>query len=257
MLSAPMRLLHVDTNGSFKLTASFRNNRPPPYAILSHVWAADNQEEVTFEDLTNGMRGSKGGYQKLRFCSEEAKRDGLSYFWVDSCCIDKRSSAEVAEAINSMFRWYQNAAKCYVYLSDVSIPNLHSYAQSSQLPNSLSKAFKKSKWFTRGWTLQELLAPRVVEFFSREGRLIGDKFSLEHLIHDTTKIAVEALQGRPLPQFSISERMSWAVKRETTYEEDQAYCLFGIFDIHLGQNLWRGSDSRIPSVLEGTTCTRW
>ena len=233
MLSAPMRLLHVDTNGSFKLTASFRNNRPPPYAILSHVWAADNQEEVTFEDLTNGMRSSKRGYQKLRFCSEEAKRDGLSYFWVDSCCIDKRSSAEVAEAINSMFRWYQNAAKCYVYLSDVSIPNLHSYAQSSQLPNSLSKAFKKSKWFTRGWTLQELLASKSVEFFSVERHRFGDKSSMAKEIQAITEIPIQALNGTNLSLFSVDERMSWADKRKTKRPEDAAYSLMGIFDVNI------------------------
>jgi hypothetical protein len=110
-----MRLLHYNDNGEYSLTQFFDDI--PRYAILSHTWGP---EEVTFEDLKKGNRVTKAGFDKIRFCGEQARHDGLQYFWVDTCCIDKSSSAELTEAINSMFRWYQNAVKCYVYLSDVS-----------------------------------------------------------------------------------------------------------------------------------------
>jgi len=218
-----MRLLKVDGDGTLSLTR-FMGGEIPSYAILSHTWEADDQE-VIFKDLADGTGTSKTGYRKIRFCGEQARRDGVQYFWVDSCCIDKSSSAELTEAINSMFRWYRNAAKCYVYLSDVSTGDSNQHAQLA--------AFRQSRWFTRGWTLQELLAPRSVEFFSREGTQLGDKKSLELHIHEITGVAVQALQGSSLTQFSVTERMTWAAKRATSIEEDQAYCLLGIFDIHL------------------------
>ena len=223
------RLLTVNVDGSFSLT-SFAGDNIPSYAILSHMWGRDDQE-VTFQDLINAVESSKTGYRKIQFCGEQAKRDGLRYFWVDSCCIDKSSSAELSEAINSMFRWYRNAAKCYVYLSDVSTSDSTQHTHSSQRP--YESAFRQSRWFTRGWTLQELLAPLSVEFFSQEGKRLGDKKSLELEIHETTGIPVQALQGSPLSQFSVMERMSWAKKRETTREEDMAYSLLGVFDVSM------------------------
>jgi heterokaryon incompatibility protein (HET) len=220
-----MRLLSANIDGSFSLT-SFFGKPSPSYAILSHTWEVDDQE-VTFHDLANALGSGKSGYRKIQFCSEQAKKDGLQYFWVDSCCIDKSSSAELSEAINSMFRWYRDAAKCYVYLSDVST---RKRSRSSKPLWEL--AFRQSRWFTRGWTLQELLAPRSVEFFSRDTTQLGNKDSLEQQIHKITGIAINALRGH-LSQFSDDERMSWAEKRETTREEDQAYCLMGIFDVSL------------------------
>jgi hypothetical protein len=215
-----MHLLKLD-DGKPVLTRFLAGNIPS-YAILSHTWEADDQE-VTFKDLTNGVRLNKLGYGKIRFCGEQARKDGLQYFWVDSCCIDKSSSAELQEAINSMFRWYRNAVKCYAYLADV--PSIDIGQQ----------AFSRSRWFTRGWTLQELLAPRELEFFSQEGLKLGNKQSLELQIHETTGIPVQALRdiGGSVSQFSVEERMSWAAKRSTTVEEDQAYCLLGIFDTYL------------------------
>ncbi|KAJ9659314.1 hypothetical protein H2198_003190 [Neophaeococcomyces mojaviensis] len=215
-----MRLLKINPDSSFSLT-SVVGNKIPRYAILSHTWEIDNQE-VTFRDLVDGLGESKVGYKKIRFCGEQATMDGIQYIWVDSCCIDQSSSAELAEAINSMFRWYRNAVKCYVYLSDVPNADID------------LRAFCQSRWFTRGWTLQELLAPRSVEFFSREGQKLGDKQSLELEIHHRTGIPVLALQHPGgLTQFSVEERMAWTTGRETTIEEDQAYCLLGIFDVHL------------------------
>ena len=178
-----------------------------------------------------GTGKSKAGYVKIRFCGKQAASDRLQYFWVDTCCIDKSSSAELTEAINSMFRWYHDAAKCYVYLSDVLTPNLHANDYVSQL--IWESAFYKSKWFTRGWTLQELIAPSLVEFFSLEGKRLGDKKSLQRQLHEVTGIAIQALQGSPLSQFPVTQRMSWAEKRETKREEDGAYSLLGIFDIHM------------------------
>jgi hypothetical protein len=219
-----MRLLKVDQNGVFS-PITFAGSNIPQYAILSHTWEAENQE-VTYQDMINGLGNDKFGYRKIRFCSDQAQRDGLQYFWVDSCCIDKTSSAELSEAINSMYRWYKNAVKCYVYLSDVS-------ADRDQSPGSPPPSFRRSRWFTRGWTLQELLAPQSVEFFSHDGKLLGDKRSLEAEIQDITSIANGALQGKPLSQITVEERMSWAQRRVTSIEEDRVYCLLGIFDTYL------------------------
>lgn len=126
-----------------------------------------------------------------------------------------------------MFRWYANAAKCYVFLSDVSARKRDSTG-SVQVWES---AFRKSRWHQRGWTLQELLAPRLVDFYSREGELLGDKGTLEGIIHETTGIPTAALRGQRLSDFSAKERMQWASNRKTTRLEDSAYCLLGIFDV--------------------------
>jgi Heterokaryon incompatibility protein (HET) len=221
-----MRLLELKAHGEFSLT-EFVGDNIPPYAILSHTWGADS-EEVTFKDLVDHTGKNKAGYTKIKFCAEQAASDGLQYFWMDTCSIDKSSSAELTEAINSMFRWYHGAAKCYVYLSDVSI---RGYDKNGQF--TWESAFRESRWFTRGWTLQELIAPTSVEFFSLEGKRLGDKKSLERQVHEITGIAIQALQGNPLSNFSVIERMSWAAKRKTTRKEDEAYSLLGIFDIHM------------------------
>jgi heterokaryon incompatibility protein (HET) len=158
-----MRLLKPDNTGEYSLTEDLPvSDDIPRYAILSHTWGA-YMEEVSFKDMMDGTGQSKPGYDKIRFCGEQARRDGLQYFWIDTCCIDKSNSTELQEAINSMFRWYRDAAKCYVYLADVSRPALDADITSSQLPWEMS--FRKSRWFTRGWTLQELVSPASVEFF--------------------------------------------------------------------------------------------
>jgi hypothetical protein len=220
-----MRLLEIKAGGEFGLTEFFGNSIPP-YAILSHTWGAIG-EEVTFKDLVDHTGKDKVGYAKIEFCGRRATTDDLQYFWVDSCCIDKSSSAELTEAINSMFHWYQKAARCYVYLSDVSV---HDFDQADRLWKS---AFRQSRWFSRGWTLQELIAPASVEFFSLEGERLGDKKSLEKEITEITEINVLALRGHPLSKFTIADRMSWTAKRKTTREEDIAYCLLGIFDVYM------------------------
>ncbi|PMD49653.1 uncharacterized protein K444DRAFT_487037, partial [Hyaloscypha bicolor E] len=159
----------------------------------------------------------------------QAARDGLQYFWVDTCYINKSRDSELTEAINSMFRWYREAAICYVYLADV---------WTKEQPDPSSKpweaAFRNSRWFTRGWTLQELLAPPVVEFFSSNGNRLGDKQLLEEQLFQITGIPVLALRGRrPLSDFSFDERVLWARNRNTKREEDLAYSMLGIFDISI------------------------
>ncbi|KAJ4367429.1 hypothetical protein N0V83_007011 [Neocucurbitaria cava] len=231
-----MRLLQIHADGSFSLI-SYVGRNTPPYAILSHTWGPDN-EENTFEELEQGTGKVKAGYQKLVFCSKQAMSDGLQFFWVDTCCIDKRSSSELQEAITSMFQWYRRAAKCYVYLSDVSTTG---FPGTNQL-------IEKSRWFTRGWTLQELLAPTSVEFFSVEGELLGSKCSLVQEIVKTTGISVEALQGRALSEFTVDERMKWAARRETKRQEDAAYALLGIFDIHIPLMYGEGKENALKRL---------
>jgi Heterokaryon incompatibility protein (HET) len=172
------------------LTKDFVGGEIPEYAILSHTWGADT-EEVIYRDLIDGTGKNKVGYEKIRFCGQQARRDRLQYFWVDTCCIDKSNAVELQEAINSMFRWYRNAVKCYVYLPDVSSPGIDIGNKSDQLPWEM--AFRISRWFTRGWTLQELIAPTSVEFFSKNRKLLGDKRSLEQHICEITRIPSKAL----------------------------------------------------------------
>ncbi|KAI9777314.1 MAG: hypothetical protein M1839_008922 [Geoglossum umbratile] len=243
-----MRPLLRSNTGEFSPTKNFvDDNEIPPYAILSHTWGAD-AEEVTFEDLTNGIGKDKPGYEKIQFCGEQARQDGLQYFWIDTCCINKADFTELSESINSMFRWYQNAAKCYAYLSDISTTKRK---RSNQFPQSTwERAFRESRSFTRGWTLQELLAPSSVEFFSREGKRLGDKRSLERQIHEITGIAILALRGDSLSRFAVNERLSWAANRETMRKEDKVYSLLGIFEICMPLIYGEGHQKALSRLLK-------
>jgi hypothetical protein len=236
-----MRLLQWNIDGDFSLTQDITKDIPP-YAILSHTWGADGND-VTFQDLTTNTSRTKAGYAKLRFCAKQAANDGLQFFWVDTCCIDKSSSAELTEAINSMFRWYRQAVRCYVYLADVRVGSIDGF--DDQSPSTWMPTFRKIRWFTRGWTLQELIAPRSVQFFSSESTWLGDKGSMEQQLYEITGIPVEALRGKPLSDFSIAERMSWAAERKTTRYEDKAYCLLGIFDVHIPLIYGEGENARV------------
>ncbi|KAH8799115.1 kinesin light chain 1 [Xylogone sp. PMI_703] len=224
-----MRLLERLENGDLKLI-SFNDDNLPPYAILSHTWTEG--QEVTYGELVSGIGKDKTGYAKIRFCVDKAAEDGLQYSWVDTCCIDKSTSDEVSTAINSMFRWYQRAIKCYVYLSDVLVPAEVADAQAFQI--TWAEAFRRSRWFTRGWTLQELLAPPTVEFFSKDYKWLGNRISLEQEIHQITKIPIGILRGQTeLSELTVEERMNWAAHRTTTLKEDKVYCLLGIFGVFL------------------------
>ncbi|KAG5290236.1 HET domain-containing protein [Histoplasma ohiense] len=211
-----MRLLNVKTH---KLE-EFQDDSIPVYAILSHRWRAD---EVIFRDLETSPEFTAPRFKKLFDTCAQALMDGLGYVWVDTCCIDKSSSVELSESINSMYEWYRCAAVCYVYLNDV--------AESSVTEGS---SFHSSVWFTRGWTLQELIAPLNVQFFNGKWQELGSKVDLKDQISAITGIPVTVLTGELAPQeLSIAQRMSWACHRTTTKVEDIAYCLLGLFDINM------------------------
>jgi energy-coupling factor transporter ATP-binding protein EcfA2 len=273
-----MRLLSLDSTGKLALT-DFSGKTVPPYAILSHRWTED---EVLFQDVRNNTYEKKAGFQKIQFCAKQARENNLDYFWVDTCCIDKWNLSELSKSINSMYRWYEEAQKCFVLLHDVSCKGQRSWIEflqqspwvllglSSREPVTASsdaeidrqqvwaQSFQRSAWFTRGWTLQELIAPKIVEFFSREGRLLGDKNSLEDMICMTTSIPAEALQDRELEHFSIAERIKWAENRTTTEPEDRAYCLLGILSAQMSVNYGEGEEQarkRLQNELNSASAT--
>jgi hypothetical protein len=278
-----MRLLQRDGTGKYSLKQFMGEAIVPCYAILSHTWGLDD-DEVTFADLQNGTGTHKAGYRKLDFCAEQAAKDSLQYFWVDTCCFDRSSSAELTEAINSMFAWYRGAAVCYVYLSDVSLASSppaqgwHAVPQQSRwitqggtrqdptsalttAPSSRQPsqqgwypAFQRSRWFTRGWTIQELVAPVSVEFFSVDGQNLGSKHYLLQELHQITGISIEALQAGSQPnfnfneKFSFEERMSWMDNRKTKLKEDIAYSLLGIFDVNMALLYGEGRDKALARL---------
>jgi hypothetical protein len=198
-------------------------NGIPPYAILSHRWG---REEVSFRDMTGDHTAlaHRKGFQKIVQCCAKAKSEGHNYVWIDTCCIDKSGSAELSEAINSMFHWYREAEVCYAYLDDV--------YSSDNLANEWS-LFKESRWFTRGWTLQELLAPYEVVFLTHDWQEIGTKRSLSSVISSVTKIDKKTLNECTWNHASIACKMSWASSRNTTRVEDEAYSLMGLFDVNM------------------------
>ncbi|KAK3312559.1 heterokaryon incompatibility protein-domain-containing protein, partial [Apodospora peruviana] len=216
-----MHLIDVDT---FELR-EFTPVNLPRYAILSHTWGDD---EVTFQDMKSArssQTNSKKGFQKLRYTCEEAKRQDFQWAWVDTCCIDKSSSAELSEAINSMFNWYRDSSICFAYLSD---------APNDSRPGAVDSPFLRSRWFKRGWTLQKLIAPGNVRFYSEGWTYLGDRYRLCGLIENITRIPSQLLVGiKRVHHYSVAQRMSWASNRETTRLEDRAYSLLELFDINM------------------------
>ncbi|KAF6800114.1 HET domain containing protein [Colletotrichum musicola] len=201
------------------------------YAILSHTWEDD---EVSFQDMaTPGAASKKAGWAKIAKTCELARARGLTHAWVDTCCIDKSSSAELSEAINSMFQWYEASAVCFVWLADLApVEGQSPVTGLDRSPNP--EVVGKCKWFTRGWTLQELIAPRTVEFYNSNWNLFGDKSSLAWMLARTTRInlAVLASSAR-LQSTPVAVKMSWAARRKTKRVEDRAYSLLGIFNINM------------------------
>jgi tetratricopeptide (TPR) repeat protein len=242
-----MRLLTCNERGELYLVERTGDNIPQ-YAILSHTWGDD---EVTYNDLVEGSGRDKPSYSKIEFCVEQAARDGLQYSWVDTCCIDKWNLGELSIAINSMFVWYQKSVKCYVFLSDIPQANRDAILDNT----TWEAAFRKNRWFTRGWTLQELIAPKSVEFFSSHHQRLGDKRSLEQQIHEITGIPADALSGRPLDSFSVEERMEWTKNRETKEEEDAAYCLLGIFGVQMPAIYGEGKANALSRLLREVKST--
>ncbi|KAK1244088.1 hypothetical protein MKX08_002226 [Trichoderma sp. CBMAI-0020] len=218
----------------------------PPYAIISHTWG---DEEISIQ-LLRRLGGhshlasssskpldkrrrailSKKGYVKIAGAARLAVSRGLNYLWVDTVCIDKTSSSELSEAINSMYLWYEQSAECYAYLSDVEPP-------ATQDANAFDENLRNSRWFTRGWTLQELVAPKLVLFYASDWSLLGQKHSppeFAKTISEITSIDEEVLDGTIDPlHLSVSARMAWASHRNTTRPEDTAYCLMGLFQVNM------------------------
>jgi len=260
----------------------FEGSSIPPYAILSHRWEG---EEVSYQEMSDRataterrfrfMRNQelkirtaaterKPGFKKIQLCCEQALEDMIEFVWVDTCCIDKSSSAELSEAINSMFAWYQKSVVCYAYLVDVQTWSTYrtedangawagtiagsqyvldarsdgtrgNNASFSQSLEPIARVMG-STWWTRGWTLQELIAPSEIIFYVNGApgwSKIGDKCTLLDLVAQRTGIEKYILLGGDVMKCSVAQRMSWASERETTRTEDLAYCLLGLFGVNM------------------------
>ncbi|KAL4062226.1 hypothetical protein J3A83DRAFT_4374755 [Scleroderma citrinum] len=236
------------------------------YVILSHRW----RNEVDYKEMANlaklakkeqdEVRGRDGYHKILKSC-EQAKKDGFDWIWIDTCCINKENSSDVSEAINSMYSWCENSKRCYSYLHDVDgsvFPTEHDqwrYNTSTGWP----------EWFSRGWTLQELIAPREVQFFNQHWKPIGNKRNLTSILEKITHIPSVILSegiithGRP----SVAQIMSWAANREVTRVEDRAYSLLGLFGVRLailygeGNSAFRRLQLEILRVYDDHSIFAW
>lgn len=221
---ANMRLIRASSI-AFPDRVTFKDfpvSQLPPYAILSHTWGDD---EVIWADFERGTAHKKPSFGKVTSSCLRAIEDGLEWVWIDSACIDKSSSAELSESINSMYDWYRRAEICYAHLEGVS--------ETADVTQT-SGEFAGCRWFTRGWTLQELLAPTEIAFYSEGWVKIGDKAALCRPLSVITGIDEDILTGaKALESASIAKRMSWAAQRQTTRPEDVAYCLMGIFGVNM------------------------
>lgn len=248
-----MRLLNTRT-GEFKWVEDHRREH---YAILSHVWARPSDShyapEQTYQDLLRLQKEALAGGtrpidhadfpEKLRRFCETASKDGFEFGWADTCCIDKTSSSELSEAINSMYDWYAYSDVCYAFLRDVTSPILGDITSHGEdfRESTWQAAFMKSEWFKRGWTLQELIASRMVIFLSEGWEVLGSKHSMAACISSVTDIDITVLTFEtPLEEIPIARRMLWAQSRRTTRLEDEAYCLMGIFGVNMQTNYGEG-----------------
>ena len=216
---------------------AFRDDKSTAYAILSHRWIEDT--EVDCEEMVGLARmdverrdeiRQRRGYWKIWNTCQQAKKDGYEWVWVDTCCIDKRSSAELSEAINSMCRWYENSRVCYAYLHDVLVPTFPAQSDERRYPDSNGWP----EWFSRGWTLQEMIAPSDVQFFNKDWRPIGDKEWLAEMLECITRVPQRVLtRGLTGNRPCVAQVMSWAANRTTTRVEDRAYSLMGLLDVNM------------------------
>lgn len=236
-----------------------------PYCVLSHVWEKD--QELVYQDIDNLPHSGKSGAEKIRsFCKLMCDKPSIVYdlfkseeqpvghVWVDTCCIDKKSSAELSEAINAMYLYYSTAKLCVAYLYDVEVVSGC---------DGFKDQFDKSKWFKRCWTLQELLAPSNVIFYNKYWQMIGNKHELAPHISEITRIDIAALRGAPISGYSIAQRMSWAAGREATRREDVAYSLMGLFDVNMpmlygeGDNAFKRLQEAILGDSDDETLFAW
>ena len=270
-------------SSTYKLREFIDSDHAPPYAILSHTWEGD---EVSFRDVQDSAEGVrlKAGFVKIRYLCEQALQDGVDWVWVDTCCIDKSSSAELSEAINSMYAIYAQAVTCYVYMVDVPATcvdlsdDLDQKVRNGATPTSASEcslttpiegsrhmsAFRWSRWFTRGWTLQELLAPPNVDFRNVSWGSIGPLHKLVLTVSDITGVGFEVLLGgRSLEHCCVAEKFSWASFRATSRIEDQAYCLLGLFGVNMPllygerQNAFKRLQEELIKTTSDTSILAW
>jgi hypothetical protein len=283
-----MRLLHAKTL-EFKV---FHDNHTPQYLILSHTWG---NEEVTYQEMrflqqqhalpdslksnsllmaaleaAAGLKISAAdskpihahsGYLKIQMTAKLARKMRLEYFWIDTACIDKSSSAELQEAINSMYRWYQQSSFCIVYLEDADTVRTPG-SELSRRPEIAAK-LRAFRWITRGWTLQELIAPKRLSFYDRHWEIIGSKNTLSPIVAKVTGIPLSVLHTGDLMQSSVAQKMSWAANRKTTRAEDRAYSLMGLFGIHMpmlygeGDNAFRRLQEEIMRTTPDDSIFAW
>ncbi|KAK0667860.1 heterokaryon incompatibility protein-domain-containing protein [Cercophora samala] len=211
-----MRLINANT----LRFENFFEKPPPAYLILSHTWGED---EVAFRDMQQPhLHLGKSGHAKITQTCQLARDKAIDYVWIDTCCIDKSSSAELTESINSMFQWYQRAVVCVVHLADM------------ESGVDFGTGVRFSRWITRGWTLQELIAPKRVEFYDSKWKLCGQKHRDSDALSAATRIPEDLLLGNHRSsEYSVAQRLSWASSRTTTRVEDEAYCLFGILEVNM------------------------
>ena len=254
-----MRLLNVDSMEFF----TFHDASVPKYAVASHRW--DPSVEASLADIEERCNTESFGYKKVEgFCAfiRENITD-VCWLWIDTCCIDQKSSQEVGEAINSMFKWYQTAAICLAYLADVT---------SEAVAGKRMDKFRESVWFTRGWTLQELLAPRLVVFLTHQWEIIGHKGSYEpgdcHTLHLSPSLDQTVAEATKIPEavlnhyerskaLSVKDRLEWMASRKTTKSEDMAYCLLGIFDVHMPVLYGEGEEEARTRLMEAIDRRTW
>ncbi|KAJ9613981.1 hypothetical protein H2200_002117 [Cladophialophora chaetospira] len=219
----PIRFPDVN---SYELVNVDKIGQKYEYAILSHRW---EHEEVLYDDMLGdvGTRNRMYGWRKVQQACHQARRDNFRYIWIDTLCIDKKSSSELSEAINSMFAWYKDASRCYAYLWDV----------PAAIEPETSTKFASSEWFTRAWTLQELIAPKELVFFapSEDGwSVLGWRHKLCRRLSEITKIDNVVLSGtKSVHTVSVAKRMSWVARRKSERTEDRAYSLLGLFDVNM------------------------
>ena len=240
------------------------------YAILSHVWDSEKEDsyhflqEIQTRCASSGERPHDLVSEKTKMACEVAARNGYRWIWIDSCCIDKTSSAELTEAINSMYRYYALSLVCYAYLNDV--PTEPAFVNFSSFGSRFYRVpFTESRWHRRGWTLQELIAPQTVLFLSSTWDYLGSKWDLAEDLYNITHIPTSILRHHERPtDMSVAQRMSWAAGRVTTRPEDQAYCLLGIFDVTMptlygeGRNAFRRLQEEIMKrQTHDTTLFAW
>ncbi|KAF2729794.1 hypothetical protein EJ04DRAFT_475020, partial [Polyplosphaeria fusca] len=230
----------------------FFGDRVPPYAILSHAWSDDEvlfheMQSISLEEIKDQPRYTK----VLSFCVV-AKAGGLGYGWLDSCCIDKRSSAELTEAINSMYQWYRDAKVCFIYLADVP-PGMTEHDDRQR------RAFASSKWFSRSWTLQELVASKERVFLAQDWTEIRNNLTatrdsvgdIEDFISEITGVDTKVLRDNSkLREKCIAERMSWASRRRATRSEDRVYSLMGIFEVNMAVLYGEGEEHAFKRLQE-------